>query len=72
MGAMHGDTKDLVKKAVMDNHSNECSGGEQWIHLAKSAFADSGLDVGSEVVIKDPVVFHEEHVRQFMTFESTK
>jgi hypothetical protein len=66
---MHGDTKDLVKKAVMDDHSNECSGGEQRIHFAKGAFADSGLDVGSEVVVKDAVVFPEEHVRQFMTFE---
>jgi len=63
MGAMHGNTKDLVKKAVMDDHSNECSGGEQRIHLAKGAFADSGLDVCSEVVVKDPVVFPEEHVR---------
>ena len=69
---MHGDTKDLVKKAVMDDHSNECSGGEQRIHLAKVAFPNSGLDVGCEVVVKDPVVFPEEHVRQFMTFERTE
>ena len=69
MGPMHGDTKDLVKEPVMDDHSNECSGGEQRIHLAKSPFADSGLDICGEVVVKDPVVFPEEHVRQFMTFE---
>jgi len=66
---MHGDTKNLVKEAVMDDHSNECSGGEQRIHLAKSALADSGPDVCGEVIVKDSVVFPEEHVRQFMTFE---
>ena len=34
---------------------------EQGIDLAKGSLADSGLNIGGEVVIKDLVVFSEEH-----------
>jgi hypothetical protein len=60
---MHGDTENLVKEAVVDDHSNECPSGKQRIHLAECPFADSGFDICGQVVIKDPMVFPEEHFR---------
>jgi hypothetical protein len=60
---VHGDTEDLVKETMVDDHSDERSGGQQRIHLTKGSFAYSCLDIRGQVVIKDSMVFPEEHFR---------
>lgn len=66
---MHGDTEDLMQETMVNDHSNERTGGEQWVHLVECSFTDSCLDVGGEMVVKNAMVFPEEHLGQFVAFE---
>jgi hypothetical protein len=69
VGAMHGHPKDLMKKAMMDDHPNEGAGGEQWVDLEECSLSDSCSDIRRKMVIEDAVVFPEKHLGQFMAFE---
>lgn len=56
----------------MDDHPDERASGEQRIYVAEGPFADSGLDIRGEVVVKNAVVLAEEHLGQFVAFERAK
>src|SRR4029453_14282677 len=65
----HRHAKDFVEQPVMDDHSDEGPGGQQRIDLAEGAFADSHLDIGGKVVVKNGGMLSEKHLGQPMTLE---
>jgi hypothetical protein len=62
MGTMHRHTEDVMQETMMDDHSDEGTGGEQRVDFAEAAFGDSHLNVGRKMVIEDAVMLGEKHL----------
>ncbi len=69
MGTMHRHPENFVEQAMVHDHPDEGTGGEQGIDAAKGPLCDPRLDVSGQVIVEHPVVFIEEHFGEFMAFQ---
>jgi hypothetical protein len=69
MSLVHRVGENFMKETMVHNHPDKGSGGQQRIHVTKSAFVDSGFDIGRQVIVQHTMVLAEEHVGQLMALE---
>ena len=72
MRPVHGLAVDFVQEAMVDDHPDERSRGQQGIDRAKGSFLNPGFDIAGQIIVDDPMLLAEEHVGQFVALQAAE
>ena len=69
---MHGQPENIVQQAMVDDDTEEGSGGELRIDRAKGSIFDPPADVCFQQVVKHAVLPPEKHIGQLVAFQGAE
>ena len=72
VGTMQRDLEDFMEQAMVDDHADKCPRSQQRIDLPEGALLNPGPNVSGEIIVKHPVLFAEEHIRELVAFQGAE